>query len=79
MNRGIAKFKVFKAYDIFNFFTFVRSMEVVYIGMQETGFPEIPDFPLYNLTKDIPGHPTHSTLCREELEKAGYMFPYGAP
>lgn len=46
----------------------------VYIGTQP-GFQTIPDMDLFNLTKDIPGHPKNSTVSRTTLEKAGFYVP----
>lgn len=49
--------------------------EIVFIGMQETGIPDEPGYALFNLTKDIEGHPAGSTVAVETLEEAGYIFP----
>jgi hypothetical protein len=57
----------------------VPAITVVYIGMQETGFKEFPDFALYNLTSDLPGHPTHSTVGKDVLEENGFVLPPEAP
>ena len=38
----------------------------------------LPDFPAldcYNLTADIPGHPTNSTVCGATLNKEGWTVP----
>jgi hypothetical protein len=35
----------------------------------------MPDFALYNLTADIPGHPRNSTVSEADLRKAGYDVP----
>lgn len=46
-----------------------------FVGIQE-GIPgKIADIELYNLTQDIPGHPTGSTVSRQTLEKAGFAVP----
>ena len=52
---------------------------VVFRGIQETGFEDVPGFPLYDITEDLPGHPAQSTLSRETLEEFGYSFPSDAP
>jgi len=67
------------AFKLTSILPFAEPIDVIFIGIQETGFDELPDFPLYNLTSHIPGHPPHSTVSREELESAGYLFPFGAP
>jgi hypothetical protein len=51
-----------------------------FVGIQEGlpargDKPAIKDIELYNLTKDIPGHNTGSTVSRETLEKAGFEVP----
>jgi hypothetical protein len=45
-----------------------------FIGHQE-GFGDTPGFNVYNLKKDIPGHPTGSTVSEETLKKAGIPIP----
>lgn len=57
----------------------VAPINVIFIGMQETGFPEFPDFAMYNLTSNLPGHPVHSTVSRDTLEENGYILPTEAP
>ncbi len=52
---------------------------VIFTGMQQTGFDEIPPFPLYDLIDDLPGHPAGSTLSRETIEEFGFLFPNDAP
>jgi len=52
---------------------------VLFRGIQETGFAELPNFPLYDLLEDLPGHPTHSTVSRDTLEEFGFIFPNDAP
>lgn len=49
---------------------------VVFEGVQE-GLPEegIPDFKLYTLKQDIPGHPAGSTLSENTLREAGIPIP----
>ena len=46
----------------------------VFLGVQE-GYGNCPSFESYNLTAPIEGHPLHSTVSRETLEKAGYQVP----
>ena len=57
----------------------VHTMTVVFAGLQETGFDELPAFSLYNLIEDLPAHPKDSTLSRNTLERYGYVFPIYAP
>lgn len=56
----------------------VPSMEVIYMFVQK-GFAHIPDMPMYDLTVDIPGHPTGSTVSRSTLENSGFVLPNDAP
>ncbi len=46
----------------------------VYIGHQE-GFGNHPGFDMFNLTRDLPGHPEGSTVSRQTLEEAGFHVP----
>lgn len=50
----------------------------IYRGMQD-GFGIVPDFELWDLTADIPGHPSRSTVSRQTLEAAGYYVPVSKP
>lgn len=45
----------------------------IYIGWQETG--DGGGFALYNLTEDIEGHPTGSTVSARTLLDLGYRMP----
>lgn len=46
----------------------------VFFGVQPgEGF--VPDFRLYNLTADIPGHPQGSTVSEHTLRKLGFALP----
>jgi len=45
-----------------------------FIGTQQ-GYGMVPDFDLWNLTADLPGHPTDSTVSSETLLKHGYRLP----
>lgn len=53
----------------------VPNMVVVFKGFQETGFPELPGFGLYDLTADLPGHTKHSTVSKDTIEGCGYVLP----
>lgn len=46
----------------------------VFIGRQE-GVGRIPAFDLFDLTEDIPGHPSGSTVSAMTLERAGFRLP----
>ncbi len=49
---------------------------VEYLGIQQIeNNPSDKDFHLWNLTKDIPGHPEGSTVTSETLKKLGYEVP----
>jgi hypothetical protein len=56
-----------------------EAITVVFKGIQETGFEDLPDFALYDLLADLPGHPASSTVSRYTLEEFGYVFPNDAP
>lgn len=45
-----------------------------FIGWQE-GVGAIADFPVFNLTAPIDGHPAGSTVSGRALEEAGYELP----
>lgn len=45
----------------------------------DTGEPSLPKLEMYNLTKDIPGHPKGSTVTRQTLEQAGFKVPPTPP
>jgi hypothetical protein len=51
-----------------------KNAPVEFAGIQEGG-GIFPDFELYNLTEDIEGHPSGSTVSRKTLEDAGYRVP----
>ncbi len=46
----------------------------VFIGTQ-SGFGIMPDMDLFNLTRDIEGHPEGSTVSRQTLEAHGFLVP----
>jgi len=46
----------------------------VFIGWQR-GLGLVPDLALYNLTRDIDGHPAGSTVGAKTLAKAGIEIP----
>lgn len=52
---------------------------VVFKGIQETGFENFPDFAVYDLTVDLPGHPKHSTVSKDTLYASGYVLQHDAP
>lgn len=45
----------------------------LFIGCQD--FPGRAPFPLFNLQRDIPGHPVNSTVSADTLIRAGYAVP----
>lgn len=45
-----------------------------YLGFQE-GFGSVHGFHLFNLTADVTGHPTGSTVSDGELLKLGFRLP----
>jgi len=49
-----------------------------FLGTQK-GYKTIPDYDLYDLTQDLPGHPKGSTVTRETLEDAGFTVPPKPP
>lgn len=57
----------------------VEDQEVIFEGIQKTGFDEYPDFPLYTITKQIYNHPIGSTFGRDALEDYGYVLESEAP
>jgi len=44
------------------------------IGIQKTGSVKIPDFELYNIEVDIPGHPKDSTVTSQTMAEEGYRI-----
>ena len=46
----------------------------IYVGVQP-GCGVMPDFALFNLTADLPGHPRGSTVSEQTLRSAGYDVP----
>jgi hypothetical protein len=54
-------------------------LTVIFKGIQETGFENFPDFAVYDLTEDIPGHPKDSTVSRDTIEENGYILDSKAP
>lgn len=52
----------------------LKPAPAVFIGMQ-SGCGLRPDFALYNLTADIPGHPEGSTVSAQTLERNGFFLP----
>jgi len=54
----------------------VPPQDVIYIGEQELNFEGNETMSLFNLTKDVVGHPAGSTVSRHTLEEdLGYIFP----
>jgi hypothetical protein len=45
-----------------------------WLGWQEM-LPGAPALGLWNLTRDIPGHPRGSTVSSSTLLRAGYLLP----
>ncbi len=58
--------------------TFVQAVHAaapfVFIGVQDCG-GIVPDFALYNLLVDVPGHPAGSTVSEDTLRKLGFLVP----
>jgi hypothetical protein len=46
----------------------------VFIGMQE-GHGDIPEFPLFNMTKRVGEVPEHATVSEQTLRRLGYSCP----
>lgn len=42
---------------------------------RQSGFGIVPDFDLYNLTADVPGHPVGSSVSAQTLTRLGYRLP----
>jgi hypothetical protein len=54
----------------------VPSQEIIYIGEQKLDLEGKEITSLYNLTKDVTGHPTGSTVSSITLEdELGYILP----
>lgn len=47
----------------------------VFLGIQRSGVPGIPDLALYNLTRQVGHHPAGSTVSAATLERLGYSAP----
>ena len=54
------------------------TITVIFRGVQ-LGVAHIPDFALYDLTTDLPGHPKSSTVTKDTIEISGYSLPHDAP
>lgn len=52
-----------------------RLAPAVFTGVQETGLPGRPPFPIYNLTEDVPGYSKGSTVAGPTLERLGFTLP----
>lgn len=52
---------------------YLRPIPARLIGIQKTGSVKIPDFALYNIEHDIPGHPSDSTLSDITLREEGFL------
>jgi hypothetical protein len=54
----------------------VPSQEIIYIGEQQMDLEGTVFMSLWNLTKNIEGHPIGSTVTTQTLEEeAGYILP----
>ena len=54
--------------------TTAKQAPAEFLGIQE-GFGSIPAIELWNLTQDIEGHVSGSTVSRQTLEAKGYVLP----
>lgn len=57
--------------------TLLKTVQVLFVGIQFSENPRIPPFELYTLLEPIPGHPLHSTVSLRTIREAGYTpLPY---
>lgn len=52
--------------------TLLRTVRVLFVGIQFSTNPRVPPFELYTLLEPIPGHPLHSTVSVRTIREAGY-------
>ena len=52
--------------------TLLKTVQVLFVGIQFSTNPRIPSFELYTLLEPIPGHPLHSTVSLRTIKEAGY-------
>ena len=51
----------------------MKTIMVLFCGIQFSENPQIPPFELYTLLEPIPGHPLHSTVSLRTIKEAGYI------
>lgn len=52
--------------------TLLKTVQVLFVGIQFSTNPRVPPFELYTLLEPIPGHPLHSTVSVRTIREAGY-------
>lgn len=52
--------------------TLLKTVQVLFVGIQFSTNPRVPSFELYTLLEPIPGHPPHSTVSLRTIREAGY-------
>ncbi len=52
--------------------TLLKTVQVLFAGIQFSTNPRVPSFELYTLLEPIPGHPLHSTVSLRTIKEAGY-------
>jgi len=57
--------------DCRRYLRYIIDAPAVFIGVQE-GAGNVADVELYNLTEDVEGHPSGSTVSRQTLERLGF-------
>lgn len=50
----------------------MKTVTVLFVGIQFSTNPRVPPFELYTLLEPIPGHPLHSTVSVRTIREAGY-------
>ena len=50
----------------------MKTVMVLFCGIQFSENPRISPFELYTLLEPIPGHPLHSTVSLRTIKEAGY-------
>ena len=52
--------------------TLLKTVQVLFVGIQFSENPQIPPFELYTLLEPIPGHCLYSTVSLRTIREAGY-------
>ena len=52
--------------------TLLKTVQVLFVGIQFSTNPRVPSFEMYTLLEPIPGHPLHSTVSLRTIKEAGY-------